>query len=94
MDKIIVRRIIMPSWEYIMFSKTLQPKGVVGSRTTAMQLWDNKFMDSDGVTAMDMISEYGRDGWELVCVTPISASSPYPGRTDEIMFTFKRPLAE
>jgi len=37
-----------------------------------------------------MISEYGRDGWELASVTPISASNP--GMTDEIMFMFKRPL--
>jgi len=49
------------------------------------------FLD-DGDTAKERIMKLGKEGWELVAVTPISTEDDSAGMTKELLFTFKKPI--
>ena len=40
------------------------------------------------------LTQLGNEGWELVSLTPISSAFAWPGFTDEVIFTFKRPIED
>ena len=52
--------------------------------TTDKSFWSGK----DKVNLEQMLTEFGRDGWELVSVAPISTRSA--GTTNELQLFFKR----
>jgi len=49
-------------------------------------IWKHKY--KDGTSDFDGIAELGREGWELVAVTPLAN---YNGETTTLLFTYKRP---
>ena len=44
------------------------------------------------ITVLDYMLLKGSKGWELVCTAPIV--NGLNGKTDEILYTFKRPIEE
>ena len=75
-------------WEYMMRTDKLAG----GSSPYASSLWSES--DKKGKSAFDYVSELGAQGWELVSVCPIVATS-WGGQytqTDHLLFTFKRPV--
>lgn len=55
------------------------------------EIWDENIRKKSpiGKNTADLISEYGREGWELVSVTPFATGQ---GHTNQLLFTFKRPI--
>lgn len=82
----------MTIWEYhsIVGQIRVWPKGVKGvikdPFTASSEIWTRK--DESGKTIWDTIKEYGKEGWELVSVTPIAE---FHGCTIELLYTFKKP---
>lgn len=54
------------------------------------QLWNRKIKGEDK-TEWEMITCLAQQGWELICVTPLTGRT---GWTDQLLFTFKRPADE
>jgi hypothetical protein len=59
----------------------------IGGKAT--NLWATK--DENGKSATDKIQEWTEAGWELVEVTPIIDAGKHGGRTESLLFTFRRP---
>ena len=76
-------------WEYEFYYAST----VRGILATAKNLSNIKNKDSEGKYPHQAINDYGKLGWELVSVTPVSPLPKNP-ITSEILFTFKRPLQE
>jgi hypothetical protein len=52
-------------------------------------IWEEK--RKDDTTVWDTIKDYGKDGWELVSVTPIEDGGGYISYTQYLLYTFKKP---
>lgn len=85
----------MQKWEYRLITQNIQAGGSTRSSDAAF-LWDPKHKDEKGRTAFDTIKECGKEGWELVAVTPIATDFGVSsgGQTAQLLFTFKRPDEE
>jgi hypothetical protein len=82
----------MAKWEYYRFSLTREKPSFSGTWTEFTAIIDGKKMDLRKVD--EYIDALGKNGWELVSVTPISyQSSNWLGMTDWLLYYFKRELA-
>jgi hypothetical protein len=83
--------LIMQKWEYTyLYQDIIKSTGLLGSFVSPSEIWEKK--DKDGNTASMNIEKSGKEGWELVSVTPIIADYGQGSRTKCLFFTFKRPV--
>jgi hypothetical protein len=85
----------MHKWEYRMVTQDITDKGSTRYSDAAL-LWDPRNKDDKGKTAFDTLRDCGKEGWELVAVTPVATDFGVSsgGQTSQVLFTFKRPLEE
>jgi len=83
----------MQKWEYRMITRNITDKGNTRNSDAAF-LWDPRHKDEKGKTAFDTICQCGKEGWELVAVTPVATDFGVSsgGQTSQLLFTFKRPV--
>ncbi len=84
----------MQKWEYFLFCSEVcvKPSAMFQmEESDARRIWANH-PNSD----LAKIEELGKQGWEMISVTPIVTSAPTEsglgGTTRQILFSFKRPL--
>jgi hypothetical protein len=86
----------MIKWEYSFYITNIQTDEVQAGGEVLYHDEDKlKYARSeDGKSDAAIINEMGVKGWELVSVTPICGNLRYNGFTDQLLFTFKRPIDE
>ncbi len=77
----------MTHWELAVYYASIEGGGFTLNVDPSL-LWTRKDKKS-GMSAWDQLNEMAAEGWELVSVTPIAASSS--GTTYQLLYTFKRP---
>ncbi len=85
----------MTKWEYtacVGHIRQVSP-GERSYSVLAQFIWTHK--DKSGKTVWDTVQDFGKEGWELVSVTPIveSGSAGF-AHTEDLLYTFKRPIEE
>ena len=82
------------NWEYNIYSVYIRNgKGLLSFGSSDPSLvWKNK--NQQGKTGWDELINYGKNGWELVSVTPITENATEASYTSYLVYTFKRPIEE
>jgi hypothetical protein len=78
-------------WEYNTIKVYIIRKGLKGGSDPSM-VWTEK--DKEGKTTWDSIKDLGKNGYELVSVTPITDRGIQSSHTTFLVYTFKRPIEE
>ncbi len=93
----------MVNWEYTFYVSNVSESGIKEIPSVANVWDDNGYRrHTDGSTQRDtrqkvnIVNQYGQKGWELISITPISfvISGKEIGQTEELLFTFKRPIEQ
>lgn len=77
----------MTKWELSTLYANIDTGGRMSVNIDPSAVWTVK--GKDGKTWWDKIAAMADEGWKLVSVTPINASSS--GYTSYLLYTFKRP---
>ena len=84
----------MTKWEYFLFCCDVCTNSSAmfqREESDARKIWANH-PNSD----LAKIEDLGKQGWELVAVTPVVTAAPtdngFGGTTRQILFSFKRPI--
>lgn len=76
-------------WDYLTYTFTFKKR--FASVSSGDELLETS---KDGRIPIEIIKQFGQEGWELISVTPLvcTSGSGVGGRTSELLFTFKRPI--
>ncbi len=76
----------MKKWEYAMRVDYI--------KSDACSLWNKSNTNDEGKTSYDQIKDMGKNGWEMINVTPIVDTNTPGGLTytNSLLFTFKREI--
>lgn len=77
----------MQKWEYLYYASQFigHGVGVAGNVITMFEKEKENYL-----TEQDQANSIGRDGWELINVTPLNSGSG----TEVLLYIYKRPLSQ
>jgi hypothetical protein len=79
----------MQQWEYLYINRSRRPLGD--------KRWENTILTSSGEipfrykSMAQALEKLGEEGWELICVTPLSTDETFLGFSTGMVLYFKRP---
>lgn len=82
----------MQKWKYNFCYAQIENEDLFTPNSNVTWIWTKRRNQTE--TAMAVIQRMGKEGWELVSVTPVSTTwgDNNSGLTRQILFTFKMPI--